>query len=143
MMFDFKRMQTLSDHQSFQRFAAVTAIVSFLLLAVGGIALRPLSTDFGPEVFTDPVLMLSVGADGANLLRWGMILDMFGYYLLLLPVALFLWRWFEASNPNWIRFYTFCGLGYILIAVHRTTLQGGASNKLGCKPTFKKTLVSP
>lgn len=105
----------MSDGQSFQRFSAVTAIVSFFLIVVGGIALQPLYTNFGSEVFTEPDLMITVGVDGAKLLRWGMIVDMLGYYLLLLPVALFLWRWLESSNPNWIRFYTFCGLGYILI----------------------------
>jgi hypothetical protein len=46
-----------------------------------------------------------------------MILDMLGYYLPLLPVALFLWRWLRARNPNWVLFYTSCGLGYILIGV--------------------------
>jgi hypothetical protein len=40
---------------------------------------------------------------------------MLGYYLPLLPVALFLWHWLKSKGPAWVRFYTFCGLGYILI----------------------------
>ena len=48
---------------------------------------------------------------------------MFGYYLLLLPVALFLQRWCGSRNPTWVRFYTVCGSGYILIgAVGAATL---------------------
>jgi hypothetical protein len=74
-----------------------------------------MAIDFNMEASTNPALGLAVGADGASLLRWGMILDMFGYYLPLLPVALFLWHWLGPRNPDWVLFYTSCGLGYILI----------------------------
>jgi hypothetical protein len=104
----------MSDHQSFQRFAALAAIISFPL-TLGSIVLSGMALDFNMEASTNPALLLSVGADGASLSRWGMILDMFGYYLPLLPVALFLWRWLGPRNPDWVLFYTSCGLGYILI----------------------------
>ena len=104
----------MNDHQSFQRFAALAAIISFPL-ALGSIVLSGIPVNFSPDVPTNPALWLSVGADGANLSRWGMILDMIGYYLPLLPVALFLWRWLRSRNPDWVLFYTSCGLGYILI----------------------------
>ena len=112
----------MNSQQSFQRFAAVTAIVSFPL-ALASDVLSGLPINFSPEVATNPALMLSVGTDGANLLRWGMILDMLGYYLPLLPLALFLQRWLRPRNPDWVRFYTICGLGYILIgAIGAATL---------------------
>lgn len=104
----------MSDHQSFQRFAALAAIISFPL-ALGSIVLSGIPVNFSPDVATNPALRLSVGADGASLLRWGMILDMFSYYLPFLPLALFLWRWLASKNPDWVLFYTSCGLGYILI----------------------------
>ena len=107
----------MNDHQSFQRFAALAAIISFPL-ALGGIVLSSVALDFNMEASTNLAFWLSwlsVGADGARLLRWGLILDMFSYYLPLLPVALFLWRWLRSRSPNWILFYTSCGLGYILI----------------------------
>ena len=104
----------MNDHQSFQRFAALAAIISFPL-ALGSIVLPGMAMDFNMEASTNPALLLSVGADGANLWRWGMILDMFSYYLPLLPVALFLWRWLRSRNPDWVLFYTSCGLGYILV----------------------------
>ena len=114
----------MNDHRSFQRFAAVTAIVSFpLTLASVVLSTLPTINFISPDVATNPALTLSVGADGANLLRWGMILDMLGYYLPLLPVALFLQRWLRPRNPDWVRFYTICGLGYILIgAIGAATL---------------------
>ena len=107
----------MSDHQSFQRFAALAAIISFPL-ALGSIVLSVSGTaaiDFNVDAATNPALLIAVGADGASLSRWGMILDMIGYYLPLLPVALFLWRWLRSRNPDWVLFYTSCGLGYILI----------------------------
>ena len=105
----------MNDHQSFQRFAALAAIISFPL-ALGSIVLPGIAIDFKfIDASTNPVLTLSVGADGARLLRWGLILDMLSYYLPLLPVALFLWRWLGPRNPDWALFYTSCGLGYILI----------------------------
>ena len=104
----------MSDHQSFQRFAALAAIISFPL-ALGNIVLSGIPVNFSPDVASNPALMLSIGAGGANLLRWGMILDMLGYYLPLLPVALCLQHWLRPRSPNWVRLYTICGLGYIFI----------------------------
>ena len=106
----------MNNQQSFQRFAAVAAIVSFPL-ALASDVLSGLPIHFSPDVAINPALMLSVGTDGAKLLRWGMILDMFGYYMPLLPLALFLKRWLSPRDPDWVRFYTICGLGYILIGV--------------------------
>lgn len=112
----------MNNSRSFQRFAAVTAIISFLLALTSNV-LSGMAYNFSPDIFTNPVLMLSVGTDGASLLRWGMILDMLGYYLPLLPLALFLQRWLGSRNPDWTRFYTFCGVGYILIgAIGAATL---------------------
>jgi hypothetical protein len=105
----------MKDHQSFQRFAALAAIISFPL-ALGNIVLSGMAIDFKfMDAATNPAFWLSAGTDGASLLRWGMILDMLSYYLPLLPVALVLWRWLRPRNPDWVLFYTSCGLGYILI----------------------------
>ena len=105
----------MHSQPSFQRFAGVSAILSFPLALASDALLFRLPINFSPDVATNPAVMLSIGTHGANLLRWGMILDMLGYYLPLLPVALFLQRWLEPKNPYWVRFYTICGLVYILI----------------------------
>jgi hypothetical protein len=104
----------MNDNHSFQRFAAVIAIVSFFT-AMASNVLQGIPVNFNSNVTTNPVLFLSVGPNGAGLLRWGLILDMLGYYLPLLPLAVFIQHWFKAKNPIWVRFYTTCGLGYILI----------------------------
>ena len=107
----------MTDQQSFQRFAALAAIISFPLALVS-MVLSSMATDFNMDATTNLAFWLpwlSAGADAARLLRWAMMLDMFSYYLPLLPVVLFLWRWLRSRSPNWILFYTSCGLGYILI----------------------------
>jgi len=108
----------MNSLQSFQRFAGVSAIISVPLALASAVLQAGLPSNFSPglaPIGTNSALTLSVGTDGANLLRWSLILDMFGFYLPLLPVALFLQRWLEPKNLHWVRFYTICGLGYILI----------------------------
>jgi hypothetical protein len=107
----------MNEHLSFQRFAALAAILS-CPLALVSIVLSSVATDFNMEASNNLAFWLpwlSIGTDGARLLRWGLILDMLSYYLPLLPVALFLWRWLRSRNPDWVLFYTSCGLGYILV----------------------------
>ncbi len=104
----------MNDSQSFQRFVAVTAIVSFFS-AIASDVLQGIPVNFNSEFPINPVSFLSVGVDGANLLRWGLILDMLGYYLPLLPLAILIQNWHRSKNPNWVRFYTTCGFGYIFI----------------------------
>jgi hypothetical protein len=104
----------MNDHQSFQRLAAVTTILAvicyissvLLLLAV-------MNYSFSAEAFSGA--MISTGLRGANLLRWGMIFDVFGSYLLLAPLALHLWFWLKPKSPSHVTLYTLCGLAYILI----------------------------
>ena len=136
----------MNDHQSFQRFAALAATISFPL-TLGGIVLSGMAMDFKfMDAATSPAFWLAVGADGASLLRRGMILDMFSYYLPLLPVALFLWRWLGSRNPNWVLFYTSCGLGYILIgaigaailaAMHPPLINAYAQASVEQRPVFE------
>lgn len=91
-----------------------------LLLAIGGSSLevsKPL------QAFGHPELLLSIGHEGATLLRWGFILDMFGYYLLLAPAAIALWSQLQSRGRSRVSLYTLCGLAYMLVgAVGATTL---------------------
>src|SRR5690349_17161832 len=104
----------MNGNTSFQRFTAIIAIISFFTAFTSNV-LQGIPLHFNPNVMSDPTLILSVGTSGGKLLRWGLILDMLGYYLPLLPVALFIQQWFSSKNSAWVRFYTTCGLAYILI----------------------------
>src|SRR2546421_9346138 len=112
----------MNNDASFQRLAAVTSILA-MLLACGSIGLQAVVLGMNTDPFSNPTSLLGSGANGATLFRWGMILDMFGYYLLLAPLALLLWSRLQPKGMNLITLSTFCGLAYILIgAIGAATL---------------------
>ena len=104
----------MNNERSFQRLAAVTAIIS-APLAFASVVAPLAAVDFNMEAFDDMSLMLSTGSSGARLLGWGMVADIFGFYLILAPLALFLWRWLRPKNPRMVDLFTFCGLAYMVI----------------------------
>lgn len=104
----------MNDHPSFQRLAAritILAVISYLISVV--LLLAVMNYSFSIEAFSGA--MISAGSRGAGLLRWAMIFDVFGSYLLLTPLALHLWIWLRPKSPNHVTLYTLCGLAYILI----------------------------
>jgi hypothetical protein len=104
----------MNDHRSFQRLTAgitILAMVSYLISVL--LLLAVMNFSFSAEAFSGA--MISLGSRGANLLRWGMIFDVFGSYLFLAPLALHLWAWLKPKSPNHVTLYTLCGLAYILI----------------------------
>ena len=104
----------MNSQQSFQRLAAritILAVISYLISVV--LLLAVMNYSFSIEAFSGA--MISAGSRGAGLLRWAMIFDVFGSYLLLTPLALHLWVWLRPKSPNHVTLYTLCGLAYILI----------------------------
>ncbi len=104
----------MNDHRSFQRLTAritILATVSYLISVL--LLLAVMNFSFSAEAFSGA--MIYTGSRGANLLRRGMIFDVFGSYLLLTPLALHLWAWLKPKSPNHVTLYTLCGLAYILI----------------------------
>ena len=104
----------MNDHLSFQRLAAritILAVISYLISIV--LVLAVMNFSFSAEAFSGA--MISLGPRGANLLRWGMIFDVFGSYLLWAPLALHLWNWLKSKSPSHVTLSTLCGLAYILI----------------------------
>jgi hypothetical protein len=97
----------------FQRLAGVTTLLAipcslgsifFLMAAVGG----------QNELLMQGALV-GIGSRGAEWFRWGNLLDLFGYYLLLAPLALYLHERFKSQGGPFVTLYTLCGLAYILI----------------------------
>jgi hypothetical protein len=112
----------MNNDVSFQRLAAITSILA-TLLALGSIGLQAVILGVTTDPFSNPTAILGIGANGANLFRWGLILDIFGYYLLLAPLALLLWSRLKPKDMNLITLYTLCGLAYMLTgAIGATTL---------------------
>lgn len=111
----------MSDDTSFRRIAAITAIIS-APLALANVFLVMFTAEFNFELLSNPVGFIAVGAGRAELVRWSWLLDLFGYYLLLTPAALYLWHWLKPKSPNLMRMYTIFGLAYILIGATAATI---------------------
>ena len=105
-----------NDSRWFIRMTALLAILA-ALLAVGNLVLGFAAVGFTspPDTFSNVSASLPIEGIDAGLLRWSTICDLFGYYLLLGPLALVLSRRFEQTNPPLMQFATYCGLGYILV----------------------------
>ena len=102
-----------AHERSFQRLAGMTAILS----AMAGIASGVLSLAAIPSSVTVDYwsAVLHRGNGAGTLLHFSMVLDVFGYYLLLAPLALFLLSWLRPKSPDLVRLYTICGLAYMLL----------------------------
>jgi len=107
-------MRPASDGGQLQQVAAVSALVAVpLALGSGLVLLAALS--FDPRLMLDPASIITTGPARATLLRWGLVLDVFGYYLLLAPVALHLYFWFKPRSPGLVALFTWSGLAYVLV----------------------------
>jgi hypothetical protein len=100
-------------------FIRMTALLAILaaLLAVGNIVLGFAAVGFTPppDTFSNVSSSLPIEGIDAGLLRWSTICDLFGYYLLLGPLALVLSHRFEQTRPYLMQLSTYCALGYILV----------------------------
>lgn len=104
--------------QNFRYTASWCAIIS-MLFAFGTILFSAAALKFDADLFIDAVsdnaaILLPLLAKNPALAWWPSIFDFFGFYLLLLPLALYLHRLFKEEAPDWMNLFTVCGLGYIL-----------------------------
>lgn len=70
---------------------------------------------FDVAALSDPSGVAALGASAAPALYWSMICDLFGYYLLLTPLTLYLRQGLRAQAPRWVDLATLGGFGYIFI----------------------------
>ena len=104
----------MNNHHVFRAVAAWAAIASApIAYATIVYGLRAVEWNFA--TFEDPMSSLFVGRDGSPLIHLSMIADMLGYYLFLIPVAIYLWQWLRRERPGLATVYSTCGLFYILI----------------------------
>ena len=84
----------------------LAGVLAALCLVVGVLAVE---YDF--SAFSHPIAALQY-AKHYKLAYWFMILDLFGYYLLLLPVIFYLHQQYKYRSP-WTLLFTFSGLAYV------------------------------
>lgn len=69
-------------------------------LAVLGLILGLVLVDFDAEAFRDPDVVLGLGVAGARTLRASYLLTMLGSYVLLVPLAVWLWSRIQAGPQD-------------------------------------------
>ncbi len=86
-------------------FSGIIALLSYFLVCA--------AVQFNFDFFSDPVSIFSTRGVNGTLLKWSMITDVFGYYLLLLPVIFYSHEWLRKQS-NWASAISTSGVGYIL-----------------------------
>jgi hypothetical protein len=74
-----------SSNRLFRRIAGISALLAVLVGGLSGVLFLAAGR-FGSDALLDPMRLLESGASRAQLLRWGALTDMLGYYLLLIPL---------------------------------------------------------
>lgn len=73
------------------------------------------TVDFDLDAMTDPLNQLKRATpEKADLIEWSMLCDIFGFYLLMVPVVIYVWYWLRERNPFLMAVATVCMLFYIL-----------------------------
>ena len=93
------------------RVAIVFAILAFAL-ELGSLVFYAGATGFSPRLSVPPTMLLASGPAGASLIRWGSLVDMFGY-LCMPPVVLYLRG--RYSGAKLIDLYAVAGLALVVI----------------------------
>jgi hypothetical protein len=102
------------NDRSFPRMAGIAAIAS-LPLAAGNLFAMLATVHFNLAGMTNPLVLLHAGVGAAPLWRWSMILDVFGYYLPIVPLIMYLRSSLRHKSPNWIDLFALCLLAYCII----------------------------
>jgi hypothetical protein len=104
----------MDQTRRFQQLAGVSCLLAGACY-VGGAVLMAAAVNFNLSLDAFSSTMIAVGPRGAELLRWGLLLDGLGSYLLLAPLALYLWGWLKPENVGLANLYTLSGLAYMLV----------------------------
>ncbi|HEY3429321.1 MAG TPA: hypothetical protein VGK39_01510 [Cyclobacteriaceae bacterium] len=99
-----------------ERDKKIIAMLTILsgVLALACMVVGLVATRFNAEAFANPALLLEMPHTNPEYIRWFMLLDMFGYYLLLLPIVGYIHRKLEAKTA-WASLISSTGFAYILI----------------------------
>jgi hypothetical protein len=103
-----------SSDTLFRRIAGVSALVAVLVGGLSGVLFLA-AGEFRLDSLLDPVRLLGVGSLGAQLLRWGALTDMLGYYLLLVPLVVCIGRELRPRCGPIVDLFTVSGVLYAAI----------------------------
>lgn len=100
-----------SSDRTFRRTAAICAIVS-APLAIASVAVSLAAVKFNFAAMADTTMLLHAGRGAAGFWRAGMLLDLFGYYLPIVPLVLLLRSALRPSAGAWSELFGFALLSY-------------------------------
>jgi len=113
----------MNSIQNYTRTVGLLAVLSGLLALICNLLLA-LAVRFDLEAFAEPARLFSgFSAQQASYFRWGMITDLWGYYLLLTPVVVFC---YERMTSPWRRVYALSGLAYIFLGASGAAILAAA-----------------
>lgn len=98
---------------TYQKHVALLTVISGLL-ALTSLILLGIALADNLDAFDDLMLLLRMPSLNVSLIRWSMLTDLFGYYLLVLPCIYFLRPYLREQTP-WADLITYCGTAYVLI----------------------------
>lgn len=103
----------MSVSRSFQRLTAIATLLS-APLAWGSLIVGLSGVGYDFEVFSDANLLIKAGEGAAALIRWSLLMNLFGNYLLLIPLVIFLWYSLRSEDPLYTSLYSVAGFIYVL-----------------------------
>jgi len=133
----------MTDHITFKRITALSAILSAMLTVASTIVLL-MAVDFNSEFMSHPEGLITIGVSAAETFRWGTILEL-GSTLFFVPVALYLWDWLKSRASGLVTLYTVLGLASMLLATTgellRANLYPPLMNAYSQAPEFQKDVL--
>jgi hypothetical protein len=102
----------MNNSHHFQKTTGILSIAGGII-AFASLYLTAAGSNFNTEVFENPRLLLGATNLKVSLLRWSMIADMFGYYLLLVPVVFYFQEYLK-TKTSWSYLISWCGSSYAI-----------------------------
>jgi hypothetical protein len=118
------------SEQTFQRVAAVGALVG-VAFAIASALLEIVAIPDASDPASAFPAVITHGRTAGTLFHFSMVSDMLGYYLLLIPLAIFLWRWLRSQSPLLCAVSTTAGLSYCLMGAAGAIVLGTVLPALG------------
>lgn len=112
----------MNEQTIFNRIASISAITAALAMIAASLVAF-IAVDFDTEPLANPGILINIGSRAASIFRWGEILGLFGWGLLLIPVALYLWFWLHNQSPRLVAMYTVFGFTGILFTAFGSILR--------------------
>lgn len=119
----------MQDQTLFKRIAAVAAVIA-APLQVTFLFVSMLAIDFNVEIMADPTQIFTLGERAAELLRWGGVLEIMSFSLLIVPSALYLRRWLSFRGPDLVNLFTVFGLAGMFIGATAAALRHGPMTEI-------------